>query len=313
MTDGDLRASLESVLGRRVQAISRLPSAYRSSFAIENLDLTFDDGRRLALVFKDLGRSALTPAAQGAKPEELLDPCREIEAYLEVLGPEGIDTAACHGAVSDPDRGRYWLFLERVDALPLWQMSDAGAWEEAAAWLADLHGRAVPRRHGHLLRYDARYFEGWIERAVAFSPRGSLDNVAAAWKGVVERLLAWPQAFVHGEFYASNVLIRDATMRRRVVPIDWEMAGFGPGLLDLAALTSGGWGPAEREQLALLYHRSLPSRLRPSADELLSALAYFRLFIAVQWLGWSQHWEPPAEHAHDWLAEARAVGRELRL
>ena len=312
VADRDLRATLESALGCRVQRISRRPIGYRSSHAIEDIDLILEDGPTLPVVFKDVARSALTPAARGAKPAGLLDPAREIEAYLDVLGPAGIDVPACYGAVAEPDRGRYWLFLESVDGAPLWQ-SEPGAWEEAAMWLADLHGRGPPTRHNHLIRYDATYFRGWIDRAVAFAPKGSLDSVQAAWTRVVEQLLAWPPTFVHGEFYPSNVLVRSGPARPRIAPIDWEMAGVGPGLVDLAALSSGGWTAAERERLALAYHGALPDRDRPQPGELLHALAYFRLYIAVQWLGWSQDWSPPAEHAHDWLSEAVALAEELGL
>jgi Ser/Thr protein kinase RdoA (MazF antagonist) len=313
VTDQDLRTTLESVLGCRVPTISRRPNGYCSSFAIEDIEATLDDGQILPVVFKDLAQSALSPAARGAKPAGLLDPGREIEAYLDVLGPARIDVPTCYGAVMEPAKGRYWLFLESIDGVPLWQVSGRSAWEEAAAWLADLHTLKAPARYSHLLRYDATYFQRWIDRAVAFTPAGSLGVVAAAWPDAVERLLDWPRAFIHGEFYPSNVVIRAGTAGPRVAPVDWEMSGLGPGLLDLAALTSGNWTAADRERLALAYRDSLPSPGRPSTDELSETLAYFRLYIAVQWLGWSRDWSPPAEHAHDWLSEALTLAEELEL
>jgi aminoglycoside phosphotransferase (APT) family kinase protein len=217
----------------------------------------------------------------------------------------------CYGAVAEPSIGRYWLFLEAVDGAPLWQTGELRAWEETARWLAQLHAGEAPAVHSHLIRYDAAYFRRWIDRAVAFAPEGSLDAVAAGWNRVVERLSAWPRSFVHGEFYPSNVLVRRGTASSRVVALDWEMAGVGPGLLDLAALGAGGWTQAERERLALVYLDSLPPAGRPSEDVLLHALAYFRLYVAVQWVGWSEDWSPPAEHAHDWLSEALSLADEL--
>ena len=311
VADEELRATLESVLSRRLQTIARRPNAYCSSFAIEDVEVTGDDHPPLRLIFKDLAVSALTPEGRGAKPAALLDPGREIEAYLDVLLPAGVDVPHCYGAVAEPGIGRYWLFLEAVDGAPLWQTNERGAWEDAARWLAGLHARGAPAVHRHLIRYDAPYFRRWIDRAVTFAPEGSLDPVAAGWNRVEEQLSAWPDAFVHGEFYPSNVLVRRETGKPRVVPVDWEMAGIGPGLLDLAALTSGGWTAAERERLALVYLESLPAAARPGADVLLRALPYFRLFVAVQWVGWSRDWSPPAEHAHDWLAEALLLSDEL--
>ena len=303
--------ALERVLGRQVRTMARRPNSYCSSFDIEDIEVTGDDGSPLRLVFKDLAAAALTPQARGAKPPALLDACREIEAYLEVLPPAAVEVAHCYGAVTEPSIGRYWLFLEAVDGVPLWQVSGRSAWEEAAMWLAHLHAGEAPAAHRHLVRYDDAYFGRWIDRAVAFAPAGSLDAVAAGWTRVVEQLTAWPHTLVHGEYYPSNVLVRRRMAAPRVVPVDWEMAGVGPGLLDLAALSSGGWTRAEQERLALVYLESLPAAGRPSADALLQALAYFRLYIAVQWVGWSQDWSPPPEHAHDWLSEALSLAEEL--
>lgn len=311
VADEELRTTLERLLRRQVRTMARRPNPYCSSFAIEDLDLTFHDGRPLSLVFKDVATSALTTEAGGGKPAALLDPEREIEAYREVLGPARLGVPACYGVVAEPGIGRYWLFLEAIDGVPLWQLSDRGAWHGAARWLADLHGRGAPPRQGHFLRYDSRHFRGWIDRAVAFAPEGSLDAVAAGWDRVVDRISAWPRTFVHGDFYPSNVLVRRGMTGAGVVPVDWDMAGVGPGLLDLAALSSGGWTEVERERLALVYLDALPAAGRPSANVLLEALTYFRLYVAVQWLGWSEEWAPPAEHAHDWLNEALSLAEEL--
>ena len=313
VADHELRTTLESVLERQVRTMARRPNSYCSSFAIEDVDLTFDDGQPLSLVFKDVSASSLTAEAGGAKPAALLDPDREIAAYRDVLGPGGLDVPACYGAVAEPRSGRYWLFLEAVDGVPLWQTGDPAAWDAAARWLADLHGHPPPSRHRHLLRYDAGYLRAWIDRAVSYAPDGALAAVAAGWERVIDRLSAWPCTFVHGEFYPSNVLVRHGTAGPAVVPVDWEMAGIGPGLLDLAALTSGDWTPADRERLALVYRDALPPAARPRPGELLEALAYCRLYVAVQWLGWSREWSPPAEHAHDWLADALGLAEELEL
>jgi thiamine kinase-like enzyme len=51
-----------------------------------------------------------------------------------------------------------------------------------------------------------------------------------------------------GEYYASNIVVAG----QRVCPVDWELAGAGPGLLDLAALTTG-WSYADRAAIAAAY------------------------------------------------------------
>jgi aminoglycoside phosphotransferase (APT) family kinase protein len=147
-----------------------------------------------------------------------------------------------------------------------------------------------------------------------------LEQLFVNYDRVVERLTALPVTFVHGEFYASNVLVHGLAQEEegeglRVCPVDWEMAAVGPGLIDLAALTAGGWTADEREALALAYHAAfVPHENWPPAPEaFLVALDYCRLHLAVQWLGWSPGWSPPPEHAQDWLDEALGLAEKLGL
>ena len=106
------------------------------------------------------------------------------------------------------------------------------------------------------------------------------------------------------------MLVRRGPAARRVCPVDWEMAAVGPGLLDLAALTAGGWSRRERDAIARAYCDALRRRrCRRLPQELLEALDCALLHLAVQWLGWSADWTPPAEHRQDWLGEALADRR----
>ena len=308
LADDRLRHALQDVLQRPVRSLARRAHPYGSSHTIEDVAVRFDDGPPLELVFKDV----LAPGAHAdaAKPVRLRDPERELEAYRDVLGPAGLDVACCYGTFSEP--GRRWLILESVRGVPLWQVAEDAAWDEAARWLARLHARPVPARSAHLLRYDEAALRVTLERALALTPPGALDGVAALWERVVARLAAWPAGIVHGDYHPSNILVQHRERPTpRIRPVDWELAGIGPGLLDLAALTSGSWSAAERERIALAYARALPPALRTPPADLLDALAHCRLLLAVQWLGWSPDWSPPAAHAHDWLAEAAALAREL--
>lgn len=290
VADAELRDALQAVLRRPVRALDRRPHPYGSSHPIEDVAVSFaHDDAPLRLVVKDVRR----------------DPGREAEAYRDVLGPWGHDVPACYGAA-----GR-WLVLESVDGIPLWQSGDLEVWEAAARWLAGLHARPLPQGCRHLLRYDAACLHGRLARAVAQVPDGALDGVAAVWERAVARVSAWPRAVVHGDYHPSNLLVAREGGESRIRPVDWELAGIGPGLLDLAALTSGAWRAADRERIAVAYQRALPAAARGSCAELLDALAHCRLLHAVQWLGCSPGWSPPPEHAHDWLGEATALAREL--
>jgi aminoglycoside phosphotransferase (APT) family kinase protein len=129
---------------------------------------------------------------------------------------------------------------------------------------------------------------------------------------VIEILAALPRTFVHGELYPSNVMVVRDEEPIGVYPVDWEMAAVGPGLMDLAALV-GGWGPEERAELESVYLRSFNGAGGRALDPSMARRGVWscQLHLALQWLGWASGWQPPREHAHDWLGEALAASREL--
>lgn len=313
VSDRALRAGLAEVMGQDVELLERFPLADASSFPIERVEVTAG-GQDISLVFKDSSPALAPGHSGGVKPTFVLGPAREIEAYRHVIGPAAIDAPRCHGSISDPRGGRFWLFLEHVEGELLWRIGDLAIWEEAARWLADLHGRALPAGGAGLLRYDADWFRTWLPRATSTPAGASLRRLAARWDHVVDRLCEWPVSLIHGEFYPSNVLVQRTESFVRVRPVDWEMAGIGPGLLDLAALTAGGWTEGQRRRLAEAYFSAWPERLaRPDRHDFAVALDHCRLHLAVQWSGWSPGWSPPPDHAQDWLGEALRLADQLGI
>lgn len=331
----EVREVLEQILipqhapGLSIVGVERHASAYRSSFPLDEIRVAFDDGTSLDLIFKDLNRQAVSELVRHAKPEFLYNPLREIETYRSLLGDQQLGTARFYGAVVDSAMERHWLFLEKVPGDELYKIGEFSTWEYVARWLAKMHQRfATPIRMktlstGPWLRYDADFYRLWMRRAQALSTRTAasrlpedgrnIARLATRYAAVVERLAALPATFLHGEFYASNVLIGPAATGLRVCPIDWEMAAVGPGLIDLAALVSGHWTESERTALALAYHAGLTDDggTAPSQDVFLNALDDCRLHLAVQWLGWSDNWSPPAEHRQDWLGEALHLAEKV--
>jgi Ser/Thr protein kinase RdoA (MazF antagonist) len=332
----DLCAALEHVLRdyfaapRRIVELDRRSAASRSSFALEELDAKLDDGTTLQLMFKNVSWHGLLERARSVKPAFLYDPLREIEAYRSILAPRRLGPT-CYGAVIDDRIGRYWLFLERAPGLELYQV-DLAVWRQVARWLAAMHTSLgaqaeSPTRaqSAHLLSYDADFFRVWLRRAQTFlqqieasqsgADQRGIEWLAERYDQVVERLAALPVTMIHGEFYASNVLVQQTAGDLRVCPVDWEMAGVGPGLIDLAALIAGGWTEEEKSSLALTYYEARPfdSGWSPASDEFLAALDCCRLHLAVQWLGWAPEWSPPPEHAQNWLGEALCLAEQLGL
>jgi Ser/Thr protein kinase RdoA (MazF antagonist) len=333
-----IRAAVERILRSRVRRhgrvvrLRRRVSPYSSTFRIDELDVSLDDGRQVAMVLKHLSPEAVLDEARDVRPEFLYEPRREIETYRRLLRPSRHDTPACYGAVVDERKGRYWLFLERVAGLELRHVSDPAAWTRAAAWLGRFHrrfqaaaARETASRGIPLLRCDAAFFRLWMDRAVrnAAAARGRRARetarrvawLAARYDRVVGRLAALPPTIIHGEFYACNVLVREGRRATHICPVDWELTGVGPGLIDLAALTAG-WDDAQKRRLLSAYQAALDETERPRVPRhVATSLEYCQLHLAVRMLGWSgdRAWTPPPQHARDWLSEAMFLAARLGL
>jgi Phosphotransferase enzyme family len=331
-SDAEIRRGLEEGLRRRgepeeVAGLERTPYAYATSSPLEEITVRLTGGRRLHLLLKDLTWERLLDDARRTKPRFLYEPRRCIATYEDVLSGSGLG-AECYGSFADDVTGRYWLLLEKVPGVELWQVGDFATWETVARWLARFHGRFAGRaeeleaRNPYLLRYAPDLLRLWPARALeALAPKAATETeqhdrlaaVAAGYDRVVDSLAAIPPSFVHGEMYPSNVLVRGDGPDADVWPVDWEMAGVGPPLLDLAALTSG-WEPAAQAALVQAYVAELgPGPWRWSDEQLGVLLDCCRLHYALQWLGWSAGWSAPAEHARDWVAEALELGERLGL
>jgi hypothetical protein len=305
--------------GRTIAAITVAPGAYRSSCAIDDVELTFDDGTVRRLVLKDLGPGALLPDARRVKPDFLLDPMREIQTYRHVLSRFDVGAPAMVGAVADEASGHYLLLLETVAGVPLWQVGEASVWHAAARWLAAMHARMAPvapaiAGPARLVSYDEVYYGRWLDRAVA-SVAGMLDGADAlrllsVYEKAVPRLLALPRTLIHGEFHASNVLVEHGPPAR-VRPVDWEVPALGPALMDLADLTAGRWTAGEREAMSQAYREEMSAQGVVSDLAFDTHLEFCRLHRAVQWLSWSDRWVPPREHVQDWLGDGLAACARL--
>ena len=138
-----LEAALSAVHDHEVDVIglerrrSRVPLQLRAGGAGRHPATT---GRDLALVFKDLGWETLdADGAAGEAPLPLRAAARDRASTGTCSPGPGLGTAAYHGSTVDEARGRFWLFVERVAGVELYQVGDVARWEEAARWLAATH------------------------------------------------------------------------------------------------------------------------------------------------------------------------------
>lgn len=328
----DLKQALQACLREHFKTdcsiigLKREVSNYSSSFVIEELDVALDNGNRQMLLFKNPGNPVLQEQFPMTKPEFMSNPLREIEVYRRLLTTHGMGTAECLGSVCNIKEKQFWLFLEKVNGLELYQFGDFEIWLKVARWLARFHTRfgvgsreltsGVP-----LLHYDREFYLAWPERANAFLPGRSksvqkLESWTKDYYGsVVDRLMELPVTLLHGDFNASNIIVQQTTQSPRICPVDWEMAALGPGLIDLAALISGNWSADQRTNLARAYLGELQKsgQYRAGEQMFLEDLNYCQLHLAMQWLGWSRNWSPPSEHKQDWLQRAIELTEKIGL
>ena len=287
-----------------------------STHALERVAVDVGGESPLDLVLK--GTRATRPGARPVRPRLVRDEGRERWAYTHLLDPIEIHSPRFYG-VLDPGTDRERLVLEAIPGHPLTEEGDRAAWASAARTLATFHRWGISRSAmspgSRLLRQSSDLHRRWWERAVRRTEaRGGRDEAARlralrpGYLEAVARLARTPGGLVHGEFYPSNLIVEGQPPRWRVRPVDWESVGVGPLMLDLAALTAGDWGPDERSELCEAYLSLHPVASHRSVR---SGLEAARMVNAMQWLGWSVRWQPPPEHARDWLVEAEDAAGAL--
>ena len=302
--------------GRRIVRLRRRRNPRGSSHRLEDVHVEFADGSSGDFVLKAFGAAA-TGAGTVVRPGFVTDPYREVWAYERLLRQLDVPTLRAFGTLG-AGGGSDRLVIERGAGDTLSTEGDIAAWEAATRWLGSFHrsGRSLLGRaaaSGHLLVRDGPSHRRWLRRARRIAREGGrrgevarLESIAAAFDRAVGVLEGEPPTLLHGEFYASNVLVERGAAGWRVRPVDWESVAVGPAALDLAAVVSGDWAPAVRAGLLSAYAEAASPHPAPGPE----ALAAGELVMAVQWLGWSSRWRPPAEHARDWLAVAtEAAGR----
>jgi hypothetical protein len=296
-TDDELTGALGTRKGRSPTVISREPFAYATSAPLERVVCRWADGCEMRLILKHLAAARRIGQAR-AKPNRLDDPRREPLMYRDVLTPMGLGPA---WRAMDIAGDQPWLALDEVDGIPLWQSGDLDVWRHAVRRLAAWHrsGALAQASRVPLVRWERDLLVSTYTSAITSLERSS-DPRASRLRGqladgmwLVDALLEQPTTLVHGEAFASNLLVTTDD----IVPIDWELAAVGPPYLDLAAMTAG-WEPASRNRLIAAYGEATGT----AVDR--RQLAVCRAHLALVYLGWALSWSAPVEHRSDWIGEA---------
>ena len=291
---------------RQIVDVAVEPSPFASRFPADVLTVNFADHSQLALFVKKFG-----PEEADHPDKQRRD--REILVYEELLGAPDLPTARLYGVQHNDASGRTEAYLEFV---PDWDLryQDLNVWYTAAGRLADLHAHFHERRDelarcDFLLTFDATYFTAWAERALEVvsvqSQRltGRVRAIIDDYERVVSVLAAQPVTLVHNDLGPKNVMADRSQRRASIAFVDWEMAGVGCGLFDLATLKYGLSTEHDARMLAAYFARAEQVGLVYGGDRW-RALAACDVHRTMLRLWRNQVWQLPDDSIEEWVAEA---------
>jgi len=217
---------------------------------------------------------------------------RELRVYQELLAEAEIGTARYYGSVLDESQGLCWLALEFVDGTPV-GYCELEHWAPAAGALGRMHGYFARHAEGlracdYLIHQTADYFWSIADLALRnvsqISPHlvDRLANIIGHYAPIVAVMTSQPPTLLHGGCRPTNILIKVASDPSRVCIIDWEEAGFGAPLYDVAYLLDGIEPPILDPLLDAYRQEALAYDLRlPPKEEMKYVVDCFRLQMVM--------------------------------
>lgn len=281
-SDRALERSLEAALGEPggVALREREPNSYASTFPSDVV--TCEAGSRtLTLLCKyEVPRDrGLRGVPVGVRYESA--------AYCSAVEPSRLTAPRWFGLHGDELAGSTWLMLEFLaETLRLDKSPERGGLAGAARWIGsfhrfhDLDAKAPPEclnleGPATFRACVARAADRWEELGAAhpwFHP------LARDCEAVFCDLFVRRPTVIHGEFYPSNILVRDGS----VFPVDWERAAVSAGEIDFAALTEG-WKPQEVRAATEAYADARWGGAVP--DDFAECVEAARAYLHLQALG----------------------------
>ncbi|WP_437603152.1 phosphotransferase family protein [Sorangium sp. So ce590] len=174
-------------------------------------------------------------------------------------------------------RGRWLLYLERIEPAHAWPWADSGHTARVLDRLARLHGETTPGAPLPAWDYEAENLavaRGTLSLAERL-PRGevpalaralpALRRVVAALPAMRRQLLAFQplgRAVIHGDVHPGNVMVRRRDGLAEPVLLDWARARIGSPLEDVSSWLQalGYWEPEARRRHDTLLAGYLSAR-----------------------------------------------------
>jgi hypothetical protein len=236
--------------------------------------------------------------------------------YEQVLASLPIAALTFYGAVEEDGSSFDWMFLEDAgDEAPV-TSSDTQRLL-VSRWLAYLHvygadtsaAASLPERGPdaylqHLRTACDNIAAGSNETALHGEYKAMLESVLAKcglvearWDKVAELCRGLPPTLVHGDFVPKNIRLRRGPESVAVLPLDWEMAGWGVPAADLAECP-------DLDAYLAVARTAWPLLDATEINRVARAGTLFRLLAAMHW----SSTRLPREKA---LAQLRFYGQQL--
>ncbi len=294
-----LESSLSGLRQRRVlvRKLHRLDFADTESFHSERWCGLLEGGESVRVFLKDLNPKHQTQLARKVRDADLTPNYREVEVYSSILAPLRLGTPEFFGERWDAERGIYWLLLEDVGSSRLRESRNFARWLPAAEWAARFHAatrilaKSVTKflpHHGRLRFLNCAVRITKILHRLENGDREIIEPAVQRLVSSVDRLAAFPQSVIHGQYFGRNIMLRLRRPKQLIAPIDWETAMVGPSWYDLVSLTAGHW---TREQRLALWRAYLDAYRAETRSDLgwnsfCSCLHEVEIYQALEWLSW---------------------------
>lgn len=299
---------------RAVREIRRTPFAHIGSYDCERVSVALNDGACIELFLKDYSHT------RQSKDQPVRRRIRELRVYRELLDGADLGTPALFGALHRDDGDECYLLLEHIDAEVVDRVEARNGFD-VVRWLARMQacflnsGQRLERAD-FLTHYDVEYYEtkaaSAARDAVHIAPYLASDvrAIVARYRNSIERFCRPPFSLVHGGYIPWHIFVDRRTEPIRVCVVDWELAGLGSTLYDLAIFADE--APAALRTALCKAYRDAAELWQvpvPGLDELMLIIEGLRLHRVVDWLSRAVEKDYSAEKV-DWLV---ARGAALKL
>jgi hypothetical protein len=243
-------------------------------------------------------------------------PPYEAQVYRYLADASASSLPPFRGSYDDPKTGGAWIVLDFLHGCQRIHLTcDPGnAMVLAAEWAGQFHteqsASVKAAFSAGISCYDRSFYQGWARRTRRFArPQRErfpwLDRLCRRFETLIDELIAAPQTVIHGEYYPKNILLHEG----KIIPVDWESAAIGPGMIDLASLTEG-WTRDVTNRCEQAYRRAYqPGTAEPDFER---RLALARVYLHLRWLGDRADWTSrPSSIWH--FRKLRTLGSRLGI